>query len=905
LQARCRGWLVRSKVFAMLDWYYRHEASLVKVQAVWRGRQVRRRLAKLLQERRTEARKNRRNRELSAVVLQRWWRAILKRKQNQVGIRQGDSALACQAPTLSTVVEHLHLLQVRDIDFSEELQISSVRGELSKLIRANEVTERKVDEMDVKIGLLIQNRISVQEVMSESSRRGVGTMRRKLPSEGAAVASHRGLKALKKESHDKLVSYQHLFHLLQTEPTYLARLMFAMPQSKTTKFLESVILTLYNFGGNVREEFLLLKLFKTALIEEVDTRVERLQDVVSGNPLVVKLVVSYNRSGRGGYGLKDLVGPLVKQVVEDPKLKINTNPVEVYKSWVNQVESETGKPAGLPYDVSQEVALAHPEVQKRLQRSITELKRITKLFLATIVQGRDKFPYGILYCSKVLYLALKDKFPEAHEKELLKVVGNLVYYRFVNPTIVAPERFDMLERKELHLTNDQRRNLGSVAKILQFAASKKGFGDESEHLMCLNPFIIECHEKFKSFFVACCQASEPEEYFGMDRYTEAVMVARPSIYISLAELTDTHQLLLDHREAVAPLVGDPLHQLLSSLGPPSLCSLLGAADADADSSVASLGKTEVCLTLSPAPGIISASTSSDSERLWVKTKQLLVAILPAVLDAAANSGAPKSLIGSLKSRTSPEEERIYCAYLDRREAASDEADSHAGLDMANVFRDEEGRLPLEDAKRLVLKNLRILELAGMTSSKDGCQSILNSLAKDIIHQRDHRVRRKAEMENAGRVRAGLESKRDYMEQQLAHYRQYVDHCLQSINKAGNNKRVHFAQHEEGAKGRKVRNKAAVKYAATKLQEKGVLLSIGDLPPNQLKNVQFIFLPQEQEGVFEVSAKFMGVDMERMEVDLQHLLKLQYEGQAVLNLFGKAKVNVNLLLHFLNAKFYGK
>jgi len=56
---------------------------------------------------------------------------------------------------------------------------------------------------------------------------------------------------------------------------------------------------------------------------------------------------------------------------------------------------------------------------------------------------------------------------------------------------------------------------------------------------------------------------------------------------------------------------------------------------------------------------------------------------------------------------------------------------------------------------------------------------------------------------------------------------------------------------------------------------------------------------------KVSAKFMGVDMERMEVDLQHLLKLQYEGQAVLNLFGKAKVNVNLLLHFLNAKFYGK
>lgn len=38
---------------------------------------------------------------------------------------------------------------------------------------------------------------------------------------------------------------------------------------KTTKFLESVILTLYNFGSNQREEYLLLKLFKTALEEEV------------------------------------------------------------------------------------------------------------------------------------------------------------------------------------------------------------------------------------------------------------------------------------------------------------------------------------------------------------------------------------------------------------------------------------------------------------------------------------------------------------------------------------------------------------------------------------------------------------------------------------------------------------
>ena len=54
------------------------------------------------------------------------------------------------------------------------------------------------------------------------------------------------------------------------------------------------------------------------------------------------------------------------------------------------------------------------------------------------------------------------------------------------------------------LNNDQRRNLGSVAKILQFAATKKGFGEESPHLVVLNPYIVECHEKFKKFFQECC-----------------------------------------------------------------------------------------------------------------------------------------------------------------------------------------------------------------------------------------------------------------------------------------------------------------------------------------------------------------------------------------------------------------
>lgn len=41
------------------------------------------------------------------------------------------------------------------------------------------------------------------------------------------------------------------------------------------------------------------------------------------------------------------------------------------------------------------------------------------------------------------------------------------------------------------------------------------------------------------------------------------------------------------------------------------------------------------------------------------------------------------------------------------------------------------------------------------------------------------------------------------------------------------------------------------------------------------------------------------------VSWQDLLQLQYEGVAVMKLFDRAKVNVNLLIFLLNKKFYGK
>ncbi len=40
---------------------------------------------------------------------------------------------------------------------------------------------------------------------------------------------------------------------------------------------------------------------------------------------------------------------------------------------------------------------------------------------------------------------LQAKFPEAPEDDILKVVGNLLYYRYMNPAIVAPDALDIVD----------------------------------------------------------------------------------------------------------------------------------------------------------------------------------------------------------------------------------------------------------------------------------------------------------------------------------------------------------------------------------------------------------------------------------------------------------------------------
>ncbi|XP_039107328.1 ras GTPase-activating-like protein IQGAP3 isoform X2 [Hyaena hyaena] len=895
LQARMRGFLVRQK-FAERSHYLRTWLpAIIKIQAHWRGYRQRKTYVQRLQYLKANS---------DAVIkIQAWVRMWAARRQyrRRLGYFQKNvnSVVKIQAffrarkarddyrvlvhaphPPLSVVCRFAHLLNQSQEDFLAEAELLKLQEEVVRKIRSNQQLQQDLDLMDLKIGLLVKNRITLQEVISHCKKL---TRKNKEQLSGMmALDKQKGLKALSKEKRQKLEAYQHLFYLLQTQPLYLAKLISHMPQNRTTKFMESVIFSLYNYASNRREAYLLLQLFRTALQEEIRSKVEQPQDMVTGNPTVVGLVVRFYRNGRGQSALREILGRVVQDVLEDKTLSVHTDPVHLYKSWINQSEAQTGQRSHLPYDVTPEQALSHPEVQRRLDISLRSLLAVTDKFLAAIISSVDQIPYGMRYVAKVLRTTLAEKFPDAPENEVYKVVGNLLYYRFLNPAVVAPDAFDVVAvAAGGALAAPQRHALGAVAQVLQHAAAGKAFSGESRHLRVLNDYLEETHLKFRRFAVRACQVPEPEERFVMDEYSDMVAVAKPVVYITMGELVSTHRLLLEHQDRLAPSHRDPLHELLEDLGElPTVRDLIGegaAADGSLD-----MSKLEVSLTLTNKfEGLETDSGDASARSLLLSTKQMLVDIM--------QFQPGDSLEEMLSLPASREQEAAHERLTSRRQAYESRTPEplrrHCSLTAHSL-------LPLADKRRRVLRNLRRLEGLGLLRASDGYQGLVDELAKDICNQRRRRQRRKAELVKLQATLRGLDSKATFYEEQADYYGQYIRACLGQL----------AARTKSSGKGKK---RPSLRYTAAQLLERGVLLDIEGLPASHFRNVIFDISPGDEAGKFEVNARFLGVDMERFQLHYQDLLQLQYEGVAVMKLFNKAKVNVNLLIFLLNKKLLRK
>jgi Ras GTPase-activating-like protein IQGAP2/3 len=256
LQATARGALARRDYLAWRDHLRRNHPLATLLQAMLLG---------VLQRRKFRAKMEYYRSNLEKVVkIQSLFRAKETREQYRQ-LTLGKNV------TVGTIKNFVHLLDDSEADFQEEIKVERLRKKVVEGIRENQALENDVSELDVKIALVVQNAKSSEEFIKARRRHGADSAAAHA-ARASVLAAHgdpfAGSNTLDHAAKRKLELYQQLFYLLQTRGEYLSRLFLQMSldntPEKNRRLTERVVLTLFGYGQDHREDFLLLKLFQVS-----------------------------------------------------------------------------------------------------------------------------------------------------------------------------------------------------------------------------------------------------------------------------------------------------------------------------------------------------------------------------------------------------------------------------------------------------------------------------------------------------------------------------------------------------------------------------------------------------------------------------------------------------------------
>lgn len=226
---------------------------VVYLQSLLRGALARRRQVALV-----------RALEVNSSAVARFQAVIRSRRQQ----RRYRELLVGNNVSIDTIQGYMHLLDDSHQDYLLELEIESLRKEIIGYIRELHDLEEDVKDLDVKIALLVKNKIT-HEVARAQRARSHNTLGKRSGSPGSFGDNPFAGGSLDHHTRRKLELYQRLFWHLQTQPRYLARLFAMLPRlslrEKTQKQIEATAFVIFGFAQGSREEYLWLALLAVSL----------------------------------------------------------------------------------------------------------------------------------------------------------------------------------------------------------------------------------------------------------------------------------------------------------------------------------------------------------------------------------------------------------------------------------------------------------------------------------------------------------------------------------------------------------------------------------------------------------------------------------------------------------------
>ncbi|KAK4946636.1 iqgap-related protein [Elasticomyces elasticus] len=876
LQSSIRAMLCRIRVADLLGDLDAHDGSITELQAIMRAAAVR----SLFKEKQRYFKENMEK----VVKIQSVVRAKIQGKAYK-------SLTSGKNPPVGTLKGFVHLLNDSDFDFEEEVEFERLRKTVVQHVRQNELADQYITQLDIKIALLVKNKITLDEVVKHQRHFGghVGTL---LPNSDIASKDPMDLKALNKTSRRKLEHYQELFFLLQTQPQYLARLFRRVREQATPEKecdrIKHLVMGLFGYAQKRREEYYLVKLIVRSVKEEVDSSMS-LQDYLRTNSFSNKLFAAYSKSPRDRKFLRDVLGPMVKEnIIDNTSLDLESDPLQIYISAINNEELRTGRRSQRDPNVPREVAIRDHETRSTFIAHMQDLRDITDQFFLCVEDCLHRMPFGVRFVVQQTYEYLLAWFPGEDNDFVLQLVGQWLWRSYLQPALLEPEKFGVADRA---MTQEQKRNLGEIAKVLNQAASGREFGGDNVYLQPLNNYIRESIERFAVIWKHTVAIPPAEEHYDIDEFNDLYAKTKPTLYIKMADIFSIHKLLSQEIPSICPSQDDILRDTLRELG----------SVQSSESELRGVGSSEISLTLNPK--LLNAEDpDSDVKALFTETKRCVLYII------RVQSGA--SLLEILVKPITPEDEEKWDALV-RDELQSDNgrrgayADASTHLDITS--------LNYPDLKRIALENVLQLESTGRLTRSNQYQDLLNTIAVDIRTKHRRRLQRQKELENVRTTLARLNEQALYLEQQLKTYNDYIEQAMVTLQNKKGKKRFVMPFTKQWDHERELQRSGrsfkfgSYKYSARTLADKGVLVHWRGYNERQWDRVD-LTISSNEVGVFTIdgSSGNMMIPGANAQVPLDDLLQAQFNNTQFMEFFeGSLRVNVNLFLHLIMKKFYNE
>ncbi|KAK7470669.1 iqgap-related protein [Stygiomarasmius scandens] len=884
LQAAARGVLARDLYYAWRDHLHRNAHVATILQAMLRG---------VAQRRKFRAKMEYYRANLSKVVkIQSLFRAKETREQYRQ-LTMGKNV------SVGTIKNFVHLLDDSEADFQEEVKVERLRKRVVEGIRENQSLENDLNDLDVKIALVVQNVKSFEEVIKARRRHGADNAAARA-ARASLLAAHgdpfSGPNTLDQVARRKLELYQQLFYLLQTRSEYLSGLFVRLYMNdaleKNKRFVERVVLTLFGYGQDRREDYLLLKLFSSAIHDEVHSA-NSINEIVDGHPMYINIAVHYVRPKQIAYA-RDVFQKLIREIVEHEDLDLEVDPTVIHRKRIELEEMKTGRQSAEPKDIDFRQALDNPNSRPIYIRHLQTLQAWGAVFMKVIMESTKKMPYGTRYLARETLNALREKFPDAPEEAYAACIGRLVYYRYINPIIVTPETFDLVSRT---IDVDSRKNLAAISKVLTQITSGYEFDSENPNLIPINEFVKRAIPEFSRWLLDVANVPDAESQFHAHEFLDATVQPKP-IYISPNEIYSMHGLLEQYINDVAPQRSDDaLRIILGELdGVPNIGSeeLKNARD------------TAITLELTNRFANVE-DPQAEEKTTWVQAKRGVLAIL--------RVQPAQDLLQALLRNVSEEDERVWDEIVEAElENEARQMPRRQPSTTGPELRLEDIRvLPFSQVKAQAIASVLKLEKMGKITRDDNFQGLLNAIAMDVRSKHRKRLQRQQEMQSMNDALRHLAERKKHFEEQIDSYHSYVETAMNTMQRGKGKKRFvlpftkQYFHLRDLQKSGQTPQFGSFLYTAKHLYEKGILLSIDQYSPRQFDKLQ-ITMSSNTAGVFTITLEsvLLGVAQRiaSEDVKMEDLLQAKYEQRSSLSLFkGQMKVNFELFLYQINKKFY--